>query len=1190
ELKRETNLLKDKLITSVLLENVRFKLKELIYSDFIDDEIRFEMMLNYFDIWVFKNNIVIKELKLIGFRFDRLQSEYKQACCIQKVLNKKVFKFEKNNAYISTDIEEINESVLLPMLYPVGYRHRSNYIECKTAKYKLRNKDTGEMKDIKDVSKVDLNDYDRVYANKVPYNAYCDTEDEWYFYICTDYKLADLTSRMITREEFLMYMDENLEHLRSLTSDEMINITYNPDDLDNSNMLKHKIYAKSKLTMIQVLLEDEKTGEYQIYLIINQEKREHYNKNTLEYTYKKTLNGEVKEITEKARVIYTDNPTDYYLNVLIDWYKHRHYDCDSRRLRMNIYFHNLKFDILTIGLIDLFEKYNFELNNMNLTTPTFFDYKCNFDIENRKGKKIDSKLVFLDSMNFQATSLKNLGKAVGINKESEKVDFYWNDNLTVNRSFLEYSLMDVVILRNFMYDLKQEVQFDTSFTAYGAAGTAINSFLTSKYGKEVDENRLQKRMILKYFDSSGNEIDKEDYKKLSKDEKEKIKKEKQIIETPRQIKIHKHKNRILEKIAIASYTGGRTQCHNMIGYYEWIMSIDVNSSYPSSMYQKLPYEYHQSYLNPDLDTVNKILYSDNMYSIAYIYVGEDFTEIPPNKRHSMVCFDYNIASTMLIHEPELKELLKFNNTVKIIELHTYYASDKIFSEFVDEGMFNKSYYKMIEYNEIKVTYYKLTRNSCYGKFGEKERIGITKQMNYEEKIFYKFLLSMKYERIITDEDLEKYVGYIDITLDESYFMQKIIDSKLMNVFNINPLTYNNIYRNITNLYDESVKSVRISIIRDYISFTKKIDRPGQNASPEIAGAITSYSRVALYKARNILGKDRVLYCDTDSLYFKLYKGENAEMIKEKYFNEIEISEDELKKKFNSMSSYKIYLKEVESKCVNDKINVSKGLVSKKFLWEIEKPDKDSKEIVYSMLTRGNKDNIKFVRKSISDLFIIDDKNTYEDFKNSKFKLCVKKEVLEDIKKDKSVHNNNSILLKFNEKMKGVSKQAINVNNNLYLNMQWLSLKTNSNMFKTYSNQFVVPMLKSLEGRDEYKKADIVKKSKKKCKFVIAVDLKDSFKNSIGNKQEIIGIKEVTYTQQYIKPFTVTNINQDEKYFSNNGFIIISDKAKLVDIINNKKYTTVGDYENKKVGKRDISKSEYKEKQRLDRIKKKETRH
>ena len=55
--------------------------------------------------------------------------------------------------------------------------------------------------------------------------------------------------------------------------------------------------------------------------------------------------------------------------------------------------------------------------------------------------------MFFDSFNIQSTSLAEMGNTIGIRKESEKIQKVKNTNLEITKNVLEYSLMDVVILK-----------------------------------------------------------------------------------------------------------------------------------------------------------------------------------------------------------------------------------------------------------------------------------------------------------------------------------------------------------------------------------------------------------------------------------------------------------------------------------------------------------------------------------------------------------------------------------------------------------------------------------------------------------------------------------------------------------------------------------------------------------------------
>jgi hypothetical protein len=1177
-------------ITSSVLRNILFKYKELCYiadKNIVSDELRYKILVNYFDLWILKTNIIIDELDKIGYRYDWdiNQTKFNQAkyfSCVNA--NNNYHKIEKNNAYISSDKDMINEQYLLPFLYVGGGKHKSGYIDKENAPKTIKyNNEVISVEKFETLTREEKLQCDFTFDNKNYLNVYCDSETSWVFYymlqvpeikerrikintkniIDLEYKDVIVKNEdnqviELTRDEFLAMKRANIEYLKTFDmSKHMNNKLYNTFDNDNEfdteDMVKFKWYAKSEIKVHQAVFVNERTQETKYLIIVDNKHKSQYGKDELEYTYKKKFQDKIDLNTVKAEIVYTDNVVDTFFEYLINWYRFNHKDVDSSKLNCRVWYHNLKFDSLSIGLQNIFQKYNWELKNYKTTTPVFYVFNTGFREYNRKNRPIYSQIEFIDSFNFVNQSLQKLGVQVGIRKEKEKVNFDWNNNLDINDKFLEYSLMDVVILKEFIEDLKHKALKYGSFTKFGAAGSALNSFYSSFYGNVKDFSRPCKKVNVTYKTNDNEEISRKEYKKLSKEEKLLIKKEKFVYDDFKTVKIHRHKNRLLEEIEQLAYYGGRTQVFRKIGQFKKYLSIDINSSYPSSMLKKIPYEYKSSVdcqnysIEDTYKAIDKYFESDNLYVIARIYIPYDNHRIIASKRNDMVCFDTLVNVTTVVHEPELRLLLERNKDIKILEVHIYHATDLIFKDFVDEFMFSKSYHKSVTGDKISVTWSKLNANSLYGKFAEKELISVCREMEDYEIEFFRYMLSVKYKRVVSVDEMINYVGYVDIPLERVVFKKRT--EEFERVFGYNPMEYHDIFNNLSSQINNYDTNLRVEFFGGYFSFSKKTNRPSKKASLAVAGAITSYSRVALYIAMEKLGFDRILYTDTDSVYFEVYENETVEYIKAKYFKEFKLSKDELKKKFIDKKTYLTYLNEVEeeSKKYPDKIIISKGLVSKYYFWEME--IKECGEI----LTRGNKDNIKCTwinNKQVHTYRTLKQKNEliakYADNEDDINHYIVNNKFVSKIRADVNLYTDKKYKIKTNEKNKGVSSKAILANYNTYIIPQWLSIKSCMNDFDL-NGQYVVDTVKFLAGRDEYIKDDIVSKERKVYRYLNTEILLDEYNQAINNVYEI-KIDNINYMEQIIEPYNVTNIDQDSKYYDRTGYRILQDDETIIHYI------------------------------------------
>ncbi len=174
---------------------------------------------------------------------------------------------------------------------------------------------------------------------------------------------------------------------------------------------------------------------------------------------------------------------------------------------------------------------------------------------------------------------------------------------------------------------------------------------------------------------------------------------------------------------MGSYFGGRTEVFNFTGLARYIMSIDINSSYPSSMLNYLPTKYKYTIHNPTNTQINNLLKNDNLYGLFKVYIKEDHNRLIPLFNDNKVINPWIKDLNVLVHEPEFKLLVEKNQTVKVTEIHVYEATNLLFCDYINKWSFEKSYNKQ-EFikNEVLVSISKLLMNSTYGKFGEKMRV------------------------------------------------------------------------------------------------------------------------------------------------------------------------------------------------------------------------------------------------------------------------------------------------------------------------------------------------------------------------------------------------------------------------------------------------------------------------------------
>ena len=195
---------------------------------------------------------------------------------------------------------------------------------------------------------------------------------------------------------------------------------------------------------------------------------------------------------------------------------------------------------------------------------------------------------------------------------------------------------------------------------------------------------------------------------------------------------------------------------------------------------------------------------NNFLTSAEVIIKTNKPLYPVRHKHKLL-FPIGTFKTYL-STPELRTALKYGHIKKINQISIYEGAN-IFSEYVKHFYDLKAKYKK-EGNEIYTNIVKIFLNSLYGKFGQK----IMEQEVIDEmggEVFY------RHENF-------------DIETGETFIEYKIL---------------NRIVREIEMKIDE----------KSFIG---------------IASHVTSYARMYLNEIIDSVGFDKVLYCDTDSVYLR----------------------------------------------------------------------------------------------------------------------------------------------------------------------------------------------------------------------------------------------------------------------------------------------------------------------------------
>jgi len=281
-------------------------------------------------------------------------------------------------------------------------------------------------------------------------------------------------------------------------------------------------------------------------------------------------------------------------------------------------------------------------------------------------------------------------------------------------------------------------------------------------------------------------------------------------------KIWLHKNPCLMKLERMSFYGGRTEAYRL-GYFENAYGIDENSMYPDKEQQELPCSYVKSLRDGNgIKHLKYERYKKSFCMLVECIICSDL-KIPliPHRHDGKLIFINGENIEKVLCQPEVDKLIEMGADVKITGLHLYNKGFpmKKFSEY-----FMKMKVEGKEQNDSsKAEFGKFNPNSVYGKTCEK------------------FIESIELD---CDPDLMAcmYEEYEDKTYYFSYLAGKKTSSK-------------------------------------------KLDFDSKDAYCILGSFITSYARVDIYnqliKVGTKLGYDRLLYSDTDSVYFQATKEELA---------------------------------------------------------------------------------------------------------------------------------------------------------------------------------------------------------------------------------------------------------------------------------------------------------------------------
>jgi hypothetical protein len=189
-----------------------------------------------------------------------------------------------------------------------------------------------------------------------------------------------------------------------------------------------------------------------------------------------------------------------------------------------------------------------------------------------------------------------------------------------------------------------------------------------------------------------------------------------------------------------------------------------------------------------------------------------------------------------------------------------------------------------------------------------------------------------------------------------------------------------------NFYD--VDCFGFFALKTYIDKNDK----SEYAFPAIAGSITSYARVELLKSIDMLGKENILYCDTDSIM--TIKQLPLSFIHDKEFGKWKVEKENINVIIKGCKSYILFndkneVQEIKCKGIKKtSIELEENLYLQKKFWSI-KTSKVKKETLFTLEHTVIMDEYKDNKKSFHKYSKRRQTNNYDI---SKIKLTFKKEI------------------------------------------------------------------------------------------------------------------------------------------------------------------------------------------------------
>ena len=309
------------------------------------------------------------------------------------------------------------------------------------------------------------------------------------------------------------------------------------------------------------------------------------------------------------------------------------------------------------------------------------------------------------------------------------------------------------------------------------------------------------------------------------------------------IKINHYKR--ITTLEREAYHGGRTEVFRR-GSFQNIIDIDKNSMYPNVMLKnKYPVEKYAEREFLTKRQLKELL--KEFYVISYVYLKNVDLPIFGKIIDGKLCFPTGTFFCAL-HKPEL-ELALQSGYIDFIGYTIIYKEAYIFQDYIKDFYDKRKEAK--KHDSIYALFYKYFLNSLYGKFGQ-----------------YNIIL----KRGESIEDKEVIDEFTEVYKDQKTGEQK--------------------HR-------------KILIFNGY-QWSNETEGESFYSAPAIAGAVTAFGRIEMFKALKTAGFKNIYYMDTDSIFLNEegYKNiESASLISETELGLFKIEEVCKRIKINNVKDY-----------------------------------------------------------------------------------------------------------------------------------------------------------------------------------------------------------------------------------------------------------------------------------------------